>query len=153
MKSYVLGFMFSKDKSSVAVIRKQSPTWQAGFLNGIGGKIEKPESPAWAITREFMEETGVVTSVDEWQLKFNMYSEDTSNTKYNEGTDFRVYCYCMFSDKVYNVRTVEQEEVLVLDVNNFPYNEAIDNLSWIIPFMLEDRKYNVEVYKQHVHCS
>lgn len=33
----VLGFMFSPDCQSVALIEKNSPSWQKGSLNGIGG--------------------------------------------------------------------------------------------------------------------
>ena len=40
--------------------------WQAGLLNGIGGKIEDGEAPIEALVREFAEETGVQTSAEEW---------------------------------------------------------------------------------------
>lgn len=39
MKKYVLGFMFSADKKHVLLILKNHPEWQAGSLNGVGGKI------------------------------------------------------------------------------------------------------------------
>ena len=39
-KYYVLGFLFSPDCKRVALIIKNRPDWQAGFLNGIGGKID-----------------------------------------------------------------------------------------------------------------
>lgn len=43
MKKYVLGFMFSTEDrgQKVALIKKLKPKWQAGLLNGIGGKIEQ----------------------------------------------------------------------------------------------------------------
>ena len=37
---YVVGFAFNKEKTKVLLIKKTKPDWQAGQLNGIGGKIE-----------------------------------------------------------------------------------------------------------------
>ena len=64
---YVLGFMFDEAASQVALIKKNKPDWQAGFLNGIGGKIEKGETPIQAMVREFEEETGYNTQEKDWQ--------------------------------------------------------------------------------------
>ena len=57
---YVLGFAFTTD-GRVALIQKKRPAWQAGRLNGIGGKVEGTEHSAAAMVREFREETGVDT--------------------------------------------------------------------------------------------
>lgn len=56
-RRYVLGFLFSEDGSRVLLIWKNRPAWQAGKLNGIGGKIEDGEQPLDAMKREFVEET------------------------------------------------------------------------------------------------
>jgi len=37
----VCGFLIHKPLMLVALVRKQKPAWQAGLLNGIGGKIER----------------------------------------------------------------------------------------------------------------
>jgi 8-oxo-dGTP diphosphatase len=55
---YVLGFCFDFGYHNVLLIEKSHPAWQAGKLNGIGGKIEEGESPSKAMAREFREETG-----------------------------------------------------------------------------------------------
>lgn len=57
MKRYVLGFCFNPAGDKVVLIRKTRPDWQAGKLNGVGGHIEKGESPIEAMKREFKEET------------------------------------------------------------------------------------------------
>ena len=57
-KTYVAGFLFSPDRSRVLLIRKNRPAWQAGKLNGLGGKIEPGETPPQAMRREFREEQG-----------------------------------------------------------------------------------------------
>lgn len=67
MQKYVVGFLFDTDKANVALIKKTRPAWQAGKLNGIGGKIEDTDaSPAEAMSREFFEETGVRIAALGW---------------------------------------------------------------------------------------
>jgi 8-oxo-dGTP pyrophosphatase MutT (NUDIX family) len=58
MKRYVVGFCFDFNHENVLLICKNRPDWQAGRLNGLGGKIEDGESPLTAVGREFAEETG-----------------------------------------------------------------------------------------------
>lgn len=59
MREWVVGFLFDEDAYYVMLIRKNRPAWQAGKLNGIGGKVEQGENPSEAMVREFQEETGV----------------------------------------------------------------------------------------------
>lgn len=56
----MVGFLFDTDAYRVVLIRKNRPEWQAGKLNGVGGKVEQGESKEQAMTREFKEETGVL---------------------------------------------------------------------------------------------
>ena len=65
MTDYVVGFLFSEDRRRVALIRKTRPEWQAGLLNGIGGKVEQGEFPRQAMRREFLEEAGC--DIEDWQ--------------------------------------------------------------------------------------
>lgn len=55
MKFYVCGFLFHEDY--VLLVKKNRPDWQAGLLNGIGGKVEPEELSMGAMHREFQEET------------------------------------------------------------------------------------------------
>src|SRR5690242_14904191 len=59
MQDYVCGFLFSVDRQRVLLIRKRRPAWQAGHLNGVGGKVEPGETLADAMRREFREEAGL----------------------------------------------------------------------------------------------
>ena len=59
IKRYVLAFLFDKDKENVLLIRKNRPDFQAGKLNGLGGKIEDGETPLEAVSREVSEESGI----------------------------------------------------------------------------------------------
>lgn len=65
---YVLGFAFHPYHHSVLLITKNRPQWQAGLLNGIGGRVESTDKTLEdAMVREFREETGVVTSRLDWK--------------------------------------------------------------------------------------
>lgn len=65
VRRYVLGFYFVDDK--VALIRKTKPSWIAGKLNGLGGKILPGEMPIAAMVREFREESGIITFATHWK--------------------------------------------------------------------------------------
>ena len=58
-RQYVCGFLFDHGGKSIALIRKKRPLWQAGYMNGVGGRIEAGEKPFDAMQREFNEEVGM----------------------------------------------------------------------------------------------
>lgn len=62
-REWVVGFLFDDEADLVVLIRKNRPEWQAGKLNGVGGKIEGDgvdrETVHEAMEREFEEEAGV----------------------------------------------------------------------------------------------
>jgi 8-oxo-dGTP diphosphatase len=66
VQSYVLGFCFSRDHRKVVLIAKTKPPWQAGRLNGVGGRVETGETPAQAVAREFREEAQCEDALD-WE--------------------------------------------------------------------------------------
>lgn len=82
---YVLGFAFYQDQ--VLLIRKTRPKWQAGLLNGIGGKVESfDENNQVAMRREFVEETGIETDQDQWHeigahIRPTTFDSDSSGYK------------------------------------------------------------------------
>lgn len=64
---YVLGFIFDKNYEHVVIQTKNHPHFLAGMKNGLGGKIDPEETPVEAISREVMEEGGVMIPTTEWQ--------------------------------------------------------------------------------------
>ncbi len=54
---FCVGFLFNPDMSQVVLIRKNRPEWQAGRLNGVGGRLEDGETPLRGMQRKFKEET------------------------------------------------------------------------------------------------
>ena len=103
IQHYVLGFMFDPTRERILLIRKNRPRWQAGKLNGIGGKVEPGESPVSAMVREFTEETGLQTQPSEW-----------SHFAVLEGQDFRVWCFQAASEQMIQARTLTDEEVVLM---------------------------------------
>lgn len=72
---YVVGFLFDQELQRVALIRKNKPRWQAGLLNGIGGKIEiTDDNPHDAMFREFKEEAELCWS--DWSYFAKMSGPD-----------------------------------------------------------------------------
>lgn len=126
MKYYVAGFMYSEDKKSVALIEKINPEWQRGLLNGIGGKIEKDETPKMAMSREFEEETGVSTLPEDWKV-FSMI---------HRPLHYKVYFLYTISSEIMHVRTAEEEKVGIYEVDHLPSN-TMYNLKWLIPMSLD----------------
>lgn len=96
MIEYVLGFAFYKDK--VILIKKNRPEFQKDKLNGIGGKIEKNEDAIGAMVREFKEETGITTSIRNWNPLGRLDEPEL--------VDVNIYCFYCFLFK-YEYEAIE----------------------------------------------
>lgn len=123
---YVVGFMFSEDHTRVVLIEKIKPLWQAGCLNGVGGKIEETDgSPVAAMRREFGEEAGV---------------ENTSWLHFGrmEGPDWSVDLFAGRDDEaVKSVKTCTAERITVVRVNSLGEYKLLDNLKWHVEMALD----------------
>jgi len=126
MISYTVGFLFSTDADPrVVLIKKTHPDWQAGKLNGIGGKMAMTESPLECMIREFKEEAGV--EIKNWE------HFATITDKIN----FEVYFFRAFHPMylLMECRTMTDEEIWTSCVSQLPHN-VIENLKWLIPLAL-----------------
>ena len=121
---YVMGFYFSSDKKRIVLIEKIMPIWQAGKLNGVGGKVEAGESHKEAMSREFKEETGVNTIPNSWD-----------EVVHYTGKGWHMKVYIAYGD-VNKARTIEEEQVGIYEVDNLPKN-IMSNLKWLIPIALQ----------------
>lgn len=147
MQDYSVGFLHND--YDVALIRKDRPAWQAGFLNGIGGKIEPGESPHDAMIRECHEEAG--RFVGPWDHFLTL-----------EGTTARVYCFAVYDEHSEHIYKLEQQpgesepvEIWAMDSLNRGWirsslesgrketinSTTVPNLQWIIPLMRQRAKY------------
>lgn len=118
---YCLGFLFTN--SHVALIRKSKPAWQAGLLNGVGGKIEDGERPHEAMVREFQEETGAI--IPDWNHIGNLY-----------GTAFTVYCFNARVPAPVILKSITPEPVGWYPATLLP-NDVIPNLRWLVPLAFD----------------
>lgn len=67
-RHYVLGFLFNHAKSRVVLIRKQrGMPHLVGRLNGLGGQVQFGESVEEAMSRECLEECGLLVRPEEWR--------------------------------------------------------------------------------------
>lgn len=135
MHEYACGFLFSADRSRVLLIRKNRPEWQAGKLNGLGGKVEAGETPLDAMRREFREEAGML--VNDWQEVIVLTAPD-----------WRAHFFRAFGD-VDSAVAMTDEPLEIAKLPALPEG-LIPNLYWMIPLLLDDdvvvtRSYQVRV--------
>lgn len=102
--NYCLGFAFSRDLTRVMLIRKLRPAWQAGRLNGIGGKLEAGETALEAMVRECREETGL--DISDWEYFATIQS-----------AQFTVTCYKTCTDEIFRAQSLTDENVVVEEVD------------------------------------
>lgn len=146
MQNFVMGFAFNPSENVVLLIEKNRPKWQAGYLNGIGGKIEtKDQSPAHAMNREWKEEVGCSIAASQWErfLTFNCPG----------GT---IYC---FKHRIIVVKDFWQwigkendvgEIITAVSVDSIAQQKMMNNLLWIIPLALADLRYPVFVEQRNL---
>lgn len=124
MKAYVVGFYVSPLTDEVLLIRKRRPRWQAGLLNGIGGKVEPGETADEAMAREFKEEAGL--KVLDWQLMVNMTFPVASISFYRALT---------VSGHLRRAITKTDERIEVHNITEllWPGAQIVPNLRWLLP--------------------
>jgi 8-oxo-dGTP diphosphatase len=122
-REYVVGFMFDHIGEAVLLIRKNRPTWQAGKLNGIGGRIEAGETPDQAMCREFFEETGIEHQA--WR-RFCTLRDDRG---------WLVHFFYAVGD-VLKAKSLTDEKLACCALALLHKSEALPNLQWLIPMAL-----------------
>ena len=121
--AFVLALLYSLDGRQVVLIRRTRPEWQAGRVNGLGGRLVPGESAAAAARREVREECGV--DVSEWREVLVW-----------EDAEYVMYVMRGESAQARDARTMEDQEVFLADVHALPHN-VIDNLRWLVPLALD----------------
>ncbi len=118
--------------TKLALIRKTKPTWQKGFLNGIGGKIEADEEPIDAMCREFQEETGHKTFYYDWQYL-------TKLTHVDNEWEVDFYWSHAIVDLDASLTTTTEEEIVVINMDDLDYENVIPNLKWLVKICLDPK--------------
>lgn len=136
MKEYTVGFMFSEDKRKVLLIQKNRPQWQAGKLNGIGGKVEPQDDNNIfeAQCREFKEETGIETIPKDWEMFATIHGVETEDKTGTEvGSPYIIYCFRAFSNKIIDAKTMETEIPVIVKIDLLSYHRTLPNVQWLVP--------------------
>lgn len=132
IQEYVCGFLFSEDRSRVLLIRKRRPAWQAGKLNGVGGKIEAGETPAQAMRREFREEASLELPESAWQHIVTLSGDDDAGA----GRGWAGHFFRAFGDV--DTANAMTDEALEIHLTTALPDDVISNLKWMIPLLLDD---------------
>lgn len=120
---YVVGF--ARQLHFVLLIRKKRPAWQAGLLNGVGGKVEDGETLREAMIREFNEEAGLF--IVEWRRRVEL--------RCAAGT---VHFFAADVD-LSRVRQQTDEELVVMPLASLWSTVGIvPNLRWLVPLCLDN---------------
>lgn len=133
MTKYVLGFLFDNERQLVALIEKQKPEWQKGYLNGIGGKVESFDIDSTdAMVREFREEAGVETFANGWRMFATM-----------KGKDWIVDCFVQFSSAAMSkVISATEERIHIIHVSAIEHHKTLSNVPWLVPMALDQNMGN-----------
>ena len=124
-RRFVVGFLFSGPW--VLLLRKNRLAWQAGKLNGPGGKVEPGEAGADAMRREFVEE--IEYAVDAWEHFATVEGVEHDGSSYEvayfraeiQDRDGVVHPYLEYD---------ERPEWVVVD--RLP-SDVLPDLRWLIP--------------------
>jgi len=133
VEEMVLGFVFNKEHTKIALIKKNRPEWQKDKYNGIGGHVEKKETFQDAMAREFEEEASIFTLPDDWEGFGRMV-----------GIDWDVWLFVLELNDLSKIKSKTDEKIEVFEVDkilNYKKgklrNDIIPNLYWIIPMAID----------------
>jgi len=133
MKTMVAGFAFHDE--NVLLVCKETPEWQHGLWNGVGGKADDHETPVHAMVREFREEVGVETKQEEWRHFATEMGRDYVVHFYWSRIDWRGRVH---SIPIYNDAG---EHLMFHDVGTrLSGIPVVGNLHWLIPLALDWRR-------------
>ncbi len=147
LKRYVVGFLLDQDRSHVVLVRKNRPAWQAGRLNGVGGKIEPDESPSDAMAREFMEETGCWVPPGDWEPMCSVtWPDDLDRIQDGKAPIVHFFRSVVEGPLERLVATQTDEAIEVVAAGLLHLQLLIPNLHWLIPLAL----YTADRYEPFV---
>jgi 8-oxo-dGTP diphosphatase len=128
-KHWVVGFLFNS-KTELALVMKTHPDWQAGKLNGVGGKVEDGESILEAMRREFKEEAGA--QVDDWR-EFAVLNIDLGEVRF------------LVAHGDHELQSLTEEQVAWYSLDDLKTLPHLKNLDWLIPLALDVQAQMTEI--------
>ena len=139
-KRYVAGLIFDLSKYRILLIKKNKPVWQAGYYNGIGGKIELGETPLEAIIREVKEEVNL--NIKTWTNFAELKGIEPPRLPIENnpiaGNEWSVEWFYTFTNKIMSFENLTEEKAEIFQVKLLP--KVITNINWLIPMALTFEK-------------
>lgn len=134
MEKVSIGFLFSKDKKHVSLMKRLFEEINNEILlTGIGGHVDEGEDFITAMRREFIEEAGL--DIPDWkQFAF-----------LQRGTDLQVTFFVAFSDDIYHIDTKEHDMSRFYPVNQLHLFKTYPNVPYLIPMALDERLISVNI--------
>jgi 8-oxo-dGTP diphosphatase len=124
---YVCGFLFDSIDhpfGRVLLIKKLRPDYQAGWLNGVGGKMQHGEQPVQAMIREFKQETGLLITDWIYFCQMRYINKATIHFFYAQGD-------------IDSARSQTDEELQIMGVSSMLNVWCIvPDLRWLVPMAL-----------------
>lgn len=142
MHKYVLAFIKRKDE--ILLINRNYQPWQ-GCWNGIGGKIEKNETPLEAIIRETYEETGLMVSKEQVFDKGLV----TWNSFDAMGNGLHVFLIHIDDDTPFDTPKKMREGILDFKPISWASDKENYGVSYNIPYFIEDVIYDEHRYEHY----
>jgi 8-oxo-dGTP diphosphatase len=137
VETMVAGFLFSPEKDKVVLIEKNHPEWQKGRLNGIGGHVKKEENLTEAMIREFKEEAGV--EIKDWKAFAIMHGDRKRVPELKSSIYFWEVSFFYAIGPLDKVRSMTDEQIVIVDLESLYKFKLIWNLHWLIPLALDER--------------
>lgn len=148
IKMYVVGFMFDINDFSVLLVEKRRPEWQYGRFNGPGGKIEaviehseydhERETGHQAMVREFKEETGIDTTIEDWTCFAEIHGDHDGG--------WWMYAFKAKGD-LSKAEQMTDEPLVQIDYGeNLDLEPVVEGLQWLIPMaqINSNRTYSIK---------
>ena len=117
MAKYCLGYAFDEAYRYVVLLQKQWPEELKNNWTGVGGRVEENESYLSAMVREFYEETGVESDVNDWKFLADVYCHRGGDSRYFPDEAGLIGCYYTNKLDIEQARTVTDEPVEVYPVD------------------------------------
>ncbi len=116
------------------LINKNRPDWQKGKMNGIGGRIEDGEESAACMVRETQEETGLVTTPDQWVFLGTVHQPGGV-------VDFYAMVHAGAQEEI---SSCTDEQVEWCEVAHLP-EAVLSNIPWLVAYA-RDRLQNAATH-------
>lgn len=123
---YCCGALYDTTLNLVVLIRKETPEFQRGFYNMIGGKLEAGETPIQAMIREFKEEANL--TIIDWK-PFCVFNSEECEISYFYST--------INAEKFVDIKSLTAEQVVIWSISKGQHTlPLMANLDWAIPMSL-----------------